>query len=133
MQSQARPSSKLSLYLACSVWLASAFALPAPAAVVISEFLASNEGLLRDENQESPSWIEIHNTGPDAVNLGGWHLTDDAANLPIFGLYAGQLQDSGENLELQAHDNPNTNRMVTVTSSISGPTSSFYRLVTPTR
>ena len=30
-------------------------------------------------------------------------------NVQIFGPYVGQLQDSGENLELQAPDNPNTN------------------------
>jgi hypothetical protein len=30
-------------------------------------------------------------------------------NILILGPYAGQLQDSGENLELQAPDNPNTN------------------------
>jgi len=30
-------------------------------------------------------------------------------NVQIFGPYDGQLQDSGENLELQAPDNPNTN------------------------
>jgi hypothetical protein len=30
-------------------------------------------------------------------------------NVQVFGPYAGQLQDSGENVELQAPDNPNTN------------------------
>jgi hypothetical protein len=30
-------------------------------------------------------------------------------NIQIFGPYLGQLQDSGENVELQAPDNPNTN------------------------
>jgi hypothetical protein len=30
-------------------------------------------------------------------------------NILIFGPYAGQLQDSGENVELQSPDNPNTN------------------------
>jgi len=30
-------------------------------------------------------------------------------NIQIFGPYQGQLQDSGENVELQAPDNPNTN------------------------
>jgi hypothetical protein len=54
---------------------------PAQAAVFISEFLARNDGLLRDEDLESPDWIEIHNTGPVAVNLSGWHLTDEAGNL----------------------------------------------------
>jgi hypothetical protein len=36
-------------------------------------------------------------------------------NILILGPYAGQLQDSGENLELQAPDNPNTNGVPYVT------------------
>ena len=48
--------------------------------VVINEFLANNGGGLRDEDLESPDWIELHNTGPAAVNLGGWHLTDNVGN-----------------------------------------------------
>ena len=50
------------------------------ASVYISEVLASNGGGLRDEDLESPGWIEVLNTGPLAVNLGGWHLTDNVAN-----------------------------------------------------
>jgi hypothetical protein len=46
----------------------------------ISEFMAANEGFLRDEDGESPPWIEVHN--PDAIprELNGWHLTDDQFN-----------------------------------------------------
>ena len=43
---------------------------------VISEFLASNSGGLRDEDGDSPDWIEIHNPGPESARLGGWFLTD---------------------------------------------------------
>ncbi len=28
-----------------------------------------------------PDWIEIHNRGTQAINLGGWYLTDDPAHL----------------------------------------------------
>ncbi len=65
------------------------------ATVIISEFLADNGGGLRDEDLESPGWIELFNTGPSTVNLNGWHLTDNpaipakwtfpAANLPVGG------------------------------------------------
>ena len=54
---------------------------PSGAAVTISEFLTANDGLLQDEDSESPDWIELYNSGPGAVNLGGWHLTDDELNL----------------------------------------------------
>lgn len=55
-------------------------AMSGHAAVVINEFLANNGGGLRDEDLESPDWIELHNTGSAAVNLGGWHLTDNSGN-----------------------------------------------------
>lgn len=51
--------------------------LPLHAAPVISEFLADNDGGLKDENGEDQDWIEIYNPDPNPVNLAGWRLTDD--------------------------------------------------------
>jgi hypothetical protein len=48
---------------------------------MISEFLASNGGVLADEDGEFADWIEIFNPGSMAVSLGGWHLTDNVVNL----------------------------------------------------
>ncbi len=48
---------------------------------VISEFLARNDSILADEDGDYSDWIEIHNPTPAAVDLGGWYLTDSAANL----------------------------------------------------
>src|SRR5688572_18105492 len=59
----------------------SAFALPASSQIRISEFLAQNDGLTRDQDGDSPDWIELHNNSPAAVNLAGWHLTDTPTNL----------------------------------------------------
>ena len=47
--------------------------------VVITEFLSSNTGGLKDEDLSSPDWIEIYNGADVPVNLEGWHLTDDPA------------------------------------------------------
>jgi hypothetical protein len=47
----------------------------------ITEILAANDGWLRDEDGESPGWIEVFNSGTNTVNLGGWHLTDHSENL----------------------------------------------------
>lgn len=47
---------------------------------LISEFAASNQLGLRDEDGDRNDWIEIFNAGTGAVNLAGWHLTDDALN-----------------------------------------------------
>ena len=46
------------------------------ATVVISEFMASNSGTLRDDFGDASDWIELHNTGDAPVNLQGWALTD---------------------------------------------------------
>ena len=49
-----------------------------PGAVpLINEFLASNSGVIDDDNGNSTDFIEIFNAGQDAVNLAGYTLTDD--------------------------------------------------------
>ena len=55
--------------------------LSAYAGPVISEFMASNSETLADEDGDFPDWIEIYNPDMTAVNLSGWHLTDDASDL----------------------------------------------------
>ena len=48
----------------------------------ISEFVASNESGLQDEDGEFSDWIEIHNTGSDdSVDLAGLYLTDNDQEL----------------------------------------------------
>ena len=49
--------------------------------LVISEILAINDGILRDEDGEFPDWVEVHNPTTTTVDLDGWHLTDDADEL----------------------------------------------------
>ncbi|XAM00938.1 lamin tail domain-containing protein [Phycisphaeraceae bacterium D3-23] len=48
---------------------------------VITEFLASNSDGLQDEDGDSSDWIELFNAGDTALDLQGWHLTDDAGDL----------------------------------------------------
>ncbi|MEC7638260.1 MAG: lamin tail domain-containing protein, partial [Verrucomicrobiota bacterium] len=47
----------------------------------ITEFLASNENSITDEDSEKSDWIEITNTTAEAFNIGGWHLTDNKSIL----------------------------------------------------
>src|SRR5689334_8113923 len=47
---------------------------------IISEFMADNTTGLTDGNGVRGDWIEIYNPAPTAINLQGWHLTDNAAN-----------------------------------------------------
>lgn len=55
------------------ILLGQAFAGP-----VISEFMASNDRTLTDEDGDSSDWIEIYNPDAEAVDLGGLFLTDDS-------------------------------------------------------
>ena len=73
----ARPLSLvLRLMGACGLMLA-AFPAPLHAVPVISEFLADNDGGLKDEDGEDQDWIEIYNPDNNTVDLAGWRLTDD--------------------------------------------------------
>jgi hypothetical protein len=51
------------------------------ARLLITEFVADNDESLLDEFGDDPDWIEIFNAGEDAVNVEGWHLTDDSNDL----------------------------------------------------
>jgi hypothetical protein len=44
--------------------------------LVISEFMADNDGILLDGHGEPSDWIEIHNPTALAIKLGGWKLQD---------------------------------------------------------
>ena len=61
----------------------------------ISEFMASNTRGLADENRDLADWIEIYNPSRVAVNLDGWHLTDDAAQLTKWRFPATNLAGGG--------------------------------------
>ncbi len=49
--------------------------------LVISEFMATNQNTVQDEDGEASPWIEIFNPTTNDVNLAGWALTDDPNNL----------------------------------------------------
>ena len=83
-------------------------ATPAFGGMRISEFLAENDGLLRDEDGETPDWIELQNDGPAAVNLDGWFLTDDAADLRKWRIPAVTVQ-GGEFVVVFASGKDRTN------------------------
>ena len=59
--------------------------------IYISELVASNNAGLQDEDGAFSDWLEIHNAGAAAVDLGGWSLRDSSASwtLPAVSLPAG--------------------------------------------
>jgi len=64
-------------------------------ALRITEFLAENDGGLRDADGETPDWIELYNDGAAAENLAGWHLTDSPTNLAKWTFPATNLPSAG--------------------------------------
>ena len=64
--------------------LAPAFSNAAASAqVLIHEFLAKNVTGIQDEMSDYEDWIELANLGATAVDISGFHLTDDLTN-PCF-------------------------------------------------
>jgi len=49
--------------------------------LIISEFLAINDGGRTDSDGDHSDWIEIHNPTDAPIDLDGWYLTDDEGNL----------------------------------------------------
>lgn len=47
--------------------------------VTINEVVASNSGVIQDEDGDSPDWIELYNNGTSSVDLTGFGLSDDSS------------------------------------------------------
>ena len=78
-------------------------ATPVTANLVISEFMASNEVTLADEDGDFPDWIEILNSGDEAQSLEGYFLTDDSQVLAAWE-FPDVVLDAGERLVVFASD-----------------------------
>lgn len=64
--------------------------------VRINEFMADNASVIRDAEGYYWDWIELYNSGDQAVDLGRWYLTDDATKLTKWQFPAGvTLQAKG--------------------------------------
>ena len=61
----------------------------------ISEIMADNGSVLLDEDGDSADWIELHNTSDSPVDLNGWYLTDDAADLNQWSFPATPIAAKG--------------------------------------
>lgn len=57
--------------------------------VVINEIMASNTATAQDENGDFDDWIELYNTASHDVDLSGYYLTDNPANLAKWAFPAG--------------------------------------------
>jgi hypothetical protein len=87
--------------------------------VVINEFMAANDGgrthnpnswypIANQMPGTSEDWIEILNTGASSIDLGGWHLSDDAGNLTKWTFPPGTVVAGGAYLIVYASGNAST-------------------------
>jgi hypothetical protein len=68
------------------------------AQVVINEFSAANLNGFLDAFEKTEDWIELYNTGSEAVDLGGWHLSDKESKPGKYEIPAGTIIPAGGHL-----------------------------------
>lgn len=61
----------------------------AEAQIVINEYMCSNKSFNADNFGNYEDWIELYNSGAAAVNIGGYYLSDNAANPTKYMIPAG--------------------------------------------
>lgn len=93
---------KVCTFLASIAVYHSVFAQP-----VITEFMASNDETLQDDDGEYSDWLEIHNPGSEALSLANWYLTDDEDEKTKWQFPAVTL-DAGEYLVVFASSEDRT-------------------------
>ena len=62
--------------------------VPEPGSVVINEVLANSAG-------SGPDWIELFNATAQAIDIGGWFLSDDSNDLTKYRISAGTIVPAG--------------------------------------
>jgi hypothetical protein len=75
-----------------------------PNGVVINEIMASNTTTATDEVGEFEDWIELYNNNSTPVDLSGFYLSDDSANLTKWQIPAGTTIDANGYLIFWADD-----------------------------
>lgn len=82
-------------FLIACLCLVPAFLQQVSADPVISEFCASNQNGIRDEDGERPDWIEIYNPDATAADLTNWYLTDNQAEKTKWRFPAASIPPGG--------------------------------------
>jgi len=82
------------------------------AEVVINELSAANQSVILDEDDDSPDWLELLNTGSSPGELGGWTLSDDKDEPGMWTLPVSTL-DPGEFLVIFASGKDRTDTLHT--------------------
>ena len=70
--------------------------------LVINEFLASNEEIAADQDDEFDDWIELYNKGTEDIDLSGYSLSDDTEELDKWQFPAETFIPAGDYLIIWA-------------------------------
>jgi len=76
------------------VFLFACFEISISQDLQITEFMASNEGVITDNLGKSSDWIEIYNASNNIINLENYFLTDNKTDKNKFRMPALQLPPS---------------------------------------
>jgi hypothetical protein len=71
-----RPAGLFYFFIVMAICLLQQFHSEAAESVMSNEVMTSNGATLKDENGDSPDWIELFNPDPAAVSLAGYGLSD---------------------------------------------------------
>ena len=101
--------------------------------VVISEFMTFNNRTLADADGDYSDWIEIQNVSAAAVNLKGWHLTNDAAKPELWHFPSSDLWlNAGARMVIYASDKNRTSAASQLHTNFTLPiTGGYVALVQP--
>ncbi len=79
-----------------------------PQGLIINEYVTSNLNTWRDENWNSPDWIELYNCSNQSIWLGNIYISDDAEN-PEKDLLPDYILGPGEYFLVSASGEKNNN------------------------
>jgi len=102
--------------------------LPGISGVVISEFVASNNGSFLDEDGDESDWVEIFNADPASADLGGWKLKDDKT---AWTIPAGTIIPPFGHLIIFASDKNRTAPYLHTNFKLSSSAGSYLALARP--
>ena len=71
---------------------------------IISEFMASNDGVIEDGFGQDSDWIELTNIGDAPVDLQGYYLSDSVNNLTKWSFPTSTILNPGQFLVVFASD-----------------------------
>ncbi len=77
--------------------------------IVMNEFMSSNISTIKDEFNQFDDWIELYNKGTQAINIGGYNLTDSPSNLTKWTFPANTTIPAGGYLIVWADEDSSQN------------------------